>query len=159
MQNIRQSLQCKSFKWYLDNVYPECWINVIANPAASGVLQNRGSQQCFHPRLRRAERCDTTTRVAHNPMFFYYSHKHELILGDVDTCVESPLGALPATLTTYGCHGQAGNQDWRYDAALGVVRHGQNGCLAEVSGGEIRVVTCEEPAPPAQQWTFVPLSA
>lgn len=44
-RQLRKKLQCKSFKWYLENVYPEC--PVPANFLSIGEIKNPGSRLCI----------------------------------------------------------------------------------------------------------------
>ena len=48
-QKIRTELKCKSFQWFLDTVYPECWINVIKKPLHKGLLRNSLTDKCYNP--------------------------------------------------------------------------------------------------------------
>lgn len=50
MKDIRKRLNCKSFQWFLDNVYPECWITVILTSKQSGLLRNVATGKCLDPR-------------------------------------------------------------------------------------------------------------
>ena len=43
---LRQELQCKSFKWYLDNIYPELF--VPAKSIAAGEIRNSWSNYCIN---------------------------------------------------------------------------------------------------------------
>jgi hypothetical protein len=65
------------------------------------MLKNRGNGQCLSARSHRVERCASTTNTALNQHYTFYSNKRELMLSDVDTCTESPLGALPSEITTW----------------------------------------------------------
>lgn len=101
------------------------------------------------------ELCSTVGNPSQNVHYFYYSQRSELMLSDVDTCVESPLGGLPSELSTYACHSQGGNQHWEYDKDTGAMRHGANGCLTDIGSDQVQVAQCTTPLTANQQWDFV----
>ena len=47
MATLRKTLKCKSFDWFLKNVYPEGVITDITDVTAFGELRNPGSGRCI----------------------------------------------------------------------------------------------------------------
>jgi len=61
-------------------------------------LINPARNQCYNPRRLRMEVCskDLDNR---NDQYLLMSKDYELILNDIDTCVEAPLSSSPGKLT------------------------------------------------------------
>ncbi|KAB7505234.1 putative polypeptide N-acetylgalactosaminyltransferase 9 [Armadillidium nasatum] len=110
------SLGCKSFKWYLDNIYPELF--VPGEAVASGEVRNLalGGSTCLDSPARRAN--------MHKPVGLYPCHrqggnqywmlsKEGEIRRD-----EACLDYAGADVILYPCHGSKGNQLWEYDPEL-----------------------------------------
>jgi len=152
MQNLRKKLKCKSFKWFLDNVYPECWINVMHNPRAQGLLYNAHANKCLHARYRKMVDCGTNAAEAkRSGEWIYYTGNDEFVMSDMDNCVESPYDTRGADLALYGCHGSKGNQEWIL-TDNNMFKHGP-GCLMVNAEGKPRVEACKE-NDPAYVWEF-----
>ncbi|RZF33959.1 hypothetical protein LSTR_LSTR016522, partial [Laodelphax striatellus] len=106
-KELRRKLGCKSFKWYLDNVYPELF--VPGEAVASGEIRNLGigGKTCVDSPARKGD--------FHKPVGLYPCHRmggNQISNRATNMCVDSackpedlhkPVGLWP-------CHSQGGNQ-------------------------------------------------
>ncbi|KAG5868926.1 hypothetical protein JTB14_008897 [Gonioctena quinquepunctata] len=128
-KELRKNLQCKSFKWYLDNIYPELFIPGEA--VASGEIRNLGygGKTCLDSPARKSD--------IHKPVGLYPCHRQ----GGNQFWMYSKSGEIRRDeacldysgqeVILYPCHGSKGNQFWDYDSELKLIRHGSSEkCLA-----------------------------
>ena len=47
MRELRKRLQCKSFQWFLDNVYPESPLRNLKSIRSMGDIRNTATNQCM----------------------------------------------------------------------------------------------------------------
>ena len=131
--------------------YPDCWLNVMHNPVAQGLMYNKHSGMCLQPRHKKMVKCSTSVAQAKSSgEWIYYSPNDELIIADMDNCVEAPTDK-GVGLALYGCHGKKGNQEWKRTVDNQFV-HGP-GCLQVVDGTNAKVMQCQENEP-TQIWEF-----
>lgn len=163
---LRQKLQCKSFKWFMEEVafdifkeYPP----VEPPEFAYGAIQNVGS-----PKL-----CvDTMSKPKHSQVGLYpcaddlinpqrnqkfaLSFRRDLRLRRDPICLDVQVHQKNAPVWMWECHHQGGNQFWYYDRVKKWIMHGTNGnrCLeASPSNRELYVNTCQKDNV-YMQWNF-----
>ncbi|KAK8396085.1 hypothetical protein O3P69_005295 [Scylla paramamosain] len=128
-KRLRENLKCKSFKWYLDNVYPELF--VPGDAVASGEVRNLGAggSTCLDSPARRAN--------LHKPVGLYPCHKQggnqywmlskEGEIRRDEACMDY----AGSDVILYPCHGSKGNQYWEYSPETNRIIHGSSKkCLA-----------------------------
>ncbi|KAF0307909.1 Polypeptide N-acetylgalactosaminyltransferase 5 [Amphibalanus amphitrite] len=109
---LRQRLQCKSFKWYLDNVFPELF--VPGEAAAFGEIRNLQTKLCVD------SQCDSVNDM-YKPVGLYTCHNlggNQYWLMSKDGEIrrdEACLDYAGTNVTLYPCHGSRGNQFWIYN--------------------------------------------
>ena len=144
---------CKSFKWYLDNVYPELFIPGEA--VASGEVRNlgEGGNTCLDSPARKAD--------LHKPCGLYPCHRQGgnqywmlSKTGEIRRD-ESCLDYSGSDVILYPCHGSKGNQQWIYSPQTNHIRHGSSDkCLAITESKQQLVMEeCSQSAP-RQRWSF-----
>lgn len=143
---LRKRLNCKSFKWFLENVYPEKFIpdeNVIGH----GMIRNPGSNLCLDTMGR-------DEKATFNMGLFYCQNgksssevfsltKRDEIRRE-EMCLDA-LGKLNQTVSVMHCHEQRGNQEWKHNRETGTIIHSSSLCLdrAEIkSGGDVVINKC-----------------
>ncbi|XP_014216914.1 putative polypeptide N-acetylgalactosaminyltransferase 9 [Copidosoma floridanum] len=112
-KELRKKLGCKSFKWYLDNIYPELFIPGEA--VASGEVRNlgEGNKTCLDSPARKAD--------LHKPAGLYPCHRQGgnqywmLSKAGEIRRDEACLDYSGTDVILYPCHGSKGNQQWIYD--------------------------------------------
>eukprot|EP00092_Neocalanus_flemingeri_P074982 GFUD01092815.1.p1 GENE.GFUD01092815.1~~GFUD01092815.1.p1 ORF type:complete len:654 (-),score=135.57 GFUD01092815.1:284-2245(-) len=112
-KELRKNLQCKTFKWYLDTIFPELFIP--GDSAAQGEIKNINSipQQCIDSHVRPND--------MHKPVGLWPCHdqggnQYWLMskTGEIrrdDACLD--YGGTDVIL--YPCHGARGNQWWLFN--------------------------------------------
>lgn len=115
MLELRKSLKCHNFQWFLDNVYPDCWLNSITKPYSvqpQGFLQNVKSGKCVTNKGGALMDCPSLDSVkqGHIPSHWWFTTaQHEFLTNDPDMCMEFRGANSPTTISF--CHGH-GNQKW-----------------------------------------------
>lgn len=133
---LRDRLECKSFKWYLDNIYPELFIPGEA--VSSGEIRNSWSRQCVDSPVK--------TEDLHKPVGLWPCHnqggnqywmlsKEGEIRRD-EACLDYA-GSDPIL---YPCHGSKGNQFWEYEHATRTLRHGSSRKCLAINGSKDKLV-------------------
>ncbi|CAF0728997.1 unnamed protein product [Didymodactylos carnosus] len=118
---IRERLQCKPFKWYLDNVYPEQFI-----PGESlffGEIRNRGNKEvCLDSQEVEESDKPVIGYPCHGQagnQFFLMSKINEI--RREEKCLDYSGGEQqlnqPNKLVSFSCHSMRGNQLWDYEAS------------------------------------------
>ena len=151
---IRESANCKPFRYYLENAFPE-----MHNPLISGAFRGEvksvllGNDTCleYSSEFLGMARCNgeqTTQYWAHNYYQEINSYKH---------CLDY----TGASLGVFGCHRSRGNQAWRVltdTGQLQSIKHDQ--CLAVNTSTNITLTMQKcDPTSVAQKWsvTFIEL--
>ncbi|KAB0792940.1 hypothetical protein PPYR_12560 [Photinus pyralis] len=128
-RELRKNLKCKTFKWYLDNIYPELF--VPGDAVANGEFRNLGygGKTCLDSPARKSD--------LHKPAGLYPCHRQGgnqywmySKTGEVRRD-EACLDYSGQEVILYPCHGSKGNQYWDYNEDTKLIRHGSSDkCLA-----------------------------
>ncbi|GBN14221.1 Polypeptide N-acetylgalactosaminyltransferase 5 [Araneus ventricosus] len=125
-KELRKKLQCKSFRWYLENIYPESQMPL--DYYHLGEIRNEFTNKCLDTYNRKS---GENVAVSHchgmggNQVFAYTKRKQ--IMSD-DNCLDASSYRGPVKLVR--CHGMGGNQMWEYDEQEKTIQHVNSGkCL------------------------------
>jgi len=126
-KNLREELKCKSFRWYLENVYPESQMPL--DYFFLGEIRNDATHSCLDTMARKSGE-ELGLSYCHglggNQVFAYT--KRQQIMSD-DNCLDASSPDGPVKLVR--CHGMGGNQAWVYNKLEKTVRHVNTArCLA-----------------------------
>ncbi|CAF1431814.1 unnamed protein product, partial [Adineta steineri] len=144
---IRERLQCKSFKWFLENVYPEQFI-----PAESlyfGEIRSRAKTSVC---IDSQELEDGDKSIIGYPchgqggnQYFLMSKTFEIRREEKCLDYAGGQGELkkPGKVVSFTCHSMQGNQMWKYEDDM--LRHASGFCI-ELSQGndkDVFMSNCE----------------
>ncbi|XP_065200239.1 putative polypeptide N-acetylgalactosaminyltransferase 9 isoform X2 [Planococcus citri] len=150
---LRKKLKCKSFKWYLDNVYPELF--VPGDSIAQGEVRNFAFNgvYCLDSPTRKA---DTHKAVGLYPCHKMGGNQYWLLSknGEIrrdEMCIDY----AGTDVFLFPCHGSRGNQMWIYKPQENVVQHGSSKkCLAiSEDKKKLTMEPCNANLP-RQRWKF-----
>ena len=147
---LRKDLKCKTFQWYLENVYPE---RKIPDNLAEGKVKVMNDKCLDVSVLETDARGDLEIygcQYNGGNQFFEYTKEFELRKGG--HCAEY---SESSSLQVYHCHGLKGNQQWWYNITTYQLYHSlSNKCLSLVHNTEsLWMETCDVSSP-NQKWFF-----
>ncbi|KAM9305794.1 polypeptide N-acetylgalactosaminyltransferase 3-like [Gastrophryne carolinensis] len=155
---LRQNLQCKSFDWYLNNVYPEMYVPDL-NPLIFGDIINLGKQRCLdvggdNAHGAKAPIFYTCHGLGGNQYFEYTSH-HEIRHNiEHELCLRADTGILKLKKCSYRSKGTPvpPEEKWELRQDHQLYNPAYNMCLTG-SHGNPSLASCD-PSDPFQQWMF-----
>ncbi|GAB1597396.1 polypeptide N-acetylgalactosaminyltransferase 1-like isoform X14 [Argonauta hians] len=108
---FRKRKKCKSFRWYLENIYPESQMPL--DYYSIGEIRNKGSGLCLDSMGRKSgEKVGMVSCHGFGGnQIFSYTKKQALQTDDV--CLD--VSAVGGPVKLFQCHGLGGNQIWEYD--------------------------------------------
>lgn len=127
-KSLRHKLKCKSFRWYLENVYPESQMPL--DYYHLGEVRNMETQNCLDTMGHKSGE-NLGVSYCHglggNQVFAYT--RRQQIMSD-DNCLDATSPEGPVKLVR--CHGMGGNQLWVYDKNAQTIKHVNTGqCLTK----------------------------
>jgi len=143
---LRKRLQCHSFQWYLDNIYPDA--PIPRRYKLLGEIRNRG-QNCLDT-MGREKGENVGIYPCHGQgglrghQIFSYSNDKEIQVNDL--CLDT-MGKLGSSVQMIKCHHRKGNQLWEFnDQTFQLIHPSSNQCMmasAVPSEDEPRMTKCD----------------
>ncbi|XP_062604011.1 polypeptide N-acetylgalactosaminyltransferase 5-like [Saccostrea cucullata] len=125
-KSLRERLKCKSFDWFLVNVYPE--LIIPAEALYSGEIRSKTQPVCLESPYRYAEVNKPLQVYACHGLkgnqYWLYTRRGE-IRHDLYGCMDDS----GQTVFVNSCYGKGGNQNWTYREDNTIQRVGSDRCL------------------------------
>lgn len=150
---LRQDLKCKSFQWYIDNVYPEVH---IPDNFAEGFVTNMGlsNESCLDAPVDENETNGSLTiykcLYSGGNQFFEFTKRFEFKKND--HCLEYS-NDEPSSLQLFRCHQLGGNQEWHFNMTTSQLTHTLSRKCLSVDVDTPVMATCDEKSL-SQKWIF-----
>ncbi|XP_064614408.1 polypeptide N-acetylgalactosaminyltransferase 13-like isoform X2 [Liolophura sinensis] len=133
-KKLREKLKCKSFRWYLENIYPESQMPL--DYYSLGEIKNKETHQCLDSMGRKSgEKLGMVGchNMGGNQVFSYTKSK---ALQTDDVCLD--VSSVGGPVKLFHCHGVGGNQLWEYDKKTLQLKHvNSNQCLGKPKPPEV----------------------
>ncbi|XP_066929018.1 polypeptide N-acetylgalactosaminyltransferase 13-like [Clytia hemisphaerica] len=157
---LRNKLGCKSFKWYLDNIYPDAPI-LDPYPPAKGEIRNPSSGVCLDTMGTVKGDEAVKRKVGMYPchsqggnQHFIFTKKGEIQF-DEDYCFDVSSNSPGANIELWKCHGFGGNQKFIHNGPVGEIRHEPTGqCVDRGNSGATLVIMKPCNGAANQKWKF-----
>ncbi|XP_058981554.1 polypeptide N-acetylgalactosaminyltransferase 5 isoform X2 [Musca domestica] len=127
---MRERLKCKSFRWYLENIYPESLMPL--DYYYLGEIRNAELETCLDTMGRKyGEKIGMSyCHGLGGNQVFAYTKRHQIMSDDL--CLDAAQSLGPVNMVR--CHNMGGNQEWVYDSEDKSIRHTNTGnCLQRPS--------------------------
>ncbi|EDO45829.1 predicted protein [Nematostella vectensis] len=153
---LRKRLKCKSFKWYINNIYPDVQMPEL-DPPARGEVRNPSSNQCLDSLGAKPEHnarvgIYTCHGQGGNQVSKYMPR--ELIFEE-ENCFDVSKTHPGAPVELMKCHGMRGNQEWKHDREKGTLMHfTTQQCLDRGSPSDQYAVMNPCDGRESQRWVF-----
>ncbi|XP_035707517.1 polypeptide N-acetylgalactosaminyltransferase 5 isoform X2 [Folsomia candida] len=132
---LRKDLKCKSFRWYLEHIYPESPMPL--DYYHLGEIRNEETQYCLDTMGRKSGEVvgmGYCHGLGGNQVFAYT--KRQQVMSD-DNCLDAT-SSNNAQVKLVRCHGLGGNQAWHYSQTERSIKHVSSGkCLARPTDGDV----------------------
>ncbi|XP_038209998.1 putative polypeptide N-acetylgalactosaminyltransferase 9 isoform X2 [Zerene cesonia] len=148
---LRENLGCKSFEWYLKNIYPELFIP--GESVAHGEIANPSSEMCIDSAAGPEDMKKPVNlwpcHGEYGNQYWMYSKNGEIRRDE--TCLDYS----GHDVVLYPCHGAKGNQLWLYDPNTKLLRHGSSEKCMSINRNKDKIVmeTCHE-SESRQMWNM-----
>eukprot|EP00794_Sanderia_malayensis_P003746 gene3746-4268_t len=121
---LRNRLQCKDFRWYMENILPDL-IGSDPTPPAHGEMLNINSGQCVDSMGAKKKKSNLKLFPCHGMggnQFFVLSKNGEIIYND-EVCLDYSSENKQNRIEMWDCHGLKGNQEWKHNRITGQIKH------------------------------------
>jgi polypeptide N-acetylgalactosaminyltransferase len=143
-KKLRERLKCKSFDWYLKNIYPELFIpgeSLASGQIRSKVVDDQMKSLCFDASISKASNnppINVNLCYPNTPNQIWMLSKTGEIRRD-EGCIDY----AGQYVMVYPCHGMLGNQEWTYGTDNTIRQVTSNLCIElAASGRKLEMKPC-----------------
>ncbi|XP_070566257.1 polypeptide N-acetylgalactosaminyltransferase 1-like [Ptychodera flava] len=156
-KQLRDKLQCKSFQWYLENIYPES--QFMMDYKMIGEIRNMETKQCLD-NMGRKENQKLGIYTCHGQggnQIFAWTKKKEMKHDDL--CLDASRQSGFSDVMQLKCHNQGGNQEWAFDKETKTIVHSSSGlCMDKADAGKDAPTLRKCDGRVSQKWDLVDIS-
>ncbi|XP_002738977.1 polypeptide N-acetylgalactosaminyltransferase 1-like [Saccoglossus kowalevskii] len=157
-KQLREKLQCNSFRWYLENIFPDSQF-LLDNYFRFCEVRNMETKQCLD-NMGQKEKSKAALSRCHGQgghQIYAWSKLNELKHDDLCLDASAPSGFKDVEQSRCNSHG--GTQEWRYNEELKSIMHVVSGLCLDKADADSTTPTlhqCDNRL--SQKWELVEIS-